>query len=248
MFIQELAITNLEQWFRQFTKPQLLNLKQPSRALQDLPGRLIAVDGTELSALARSRGCVAVVDGAQAVGGVAVDVKALGCHAYATSGHKWLLGPKGTGLLYLSEELGNLIDPIALQGGRLAYSESAGVCSIPSVLGLGAAIDYVAAIGITRIEQHNLALGQRLYAALQAVPKLQVVSAAPDPLASPNLTYRLPDAIDSNTLHVRLREKHHIQVKVVPANWFNGQRISTHLFNSEQDVDKLVAALKQELQ
>ena len=201
----------------------------------------------ELSALARSRNCIAVADGAQAVGGVAVDVKALGCHAYATSGHKWLLGPAGTGLLYLSEELGKIIDPIALQGGRLAYSESSGVCSIPSVLGLDAAFDYVAAIGIAAIERHNLTLGQRLYEALQGVPKLRVVSAAPGPLASPNLTYRLPDAIESNTLHVKLREKHNIQVKVVPTNWFNGQRISTHLFNSTQEVDRLVDALKREL-
>ncbi len=202
----------------------------------------------ELSALARARGCIAVVDGAQAVGGVAVDVKALGCHAYATSGHKWLLAPPGTGLLYLSEELGKAIDPIALQGGRNAYSESSGVCSIPSVLGLDAAIDYISTIGIAKVEQHNLALGQRLYAALQGLPKVAVVSAPPGPLASPQLTYRLPAAIDSNTLAVRLLEKHNIQVKVVPGNWLNGHRISTHLFNTEQDVDKLVAALQQELQ
>jgi selenocysteine lyase/cysteine desulfurase len=201
----------------------------------------------ELSALARARGCIAVVDGAQAVGGVAVDVKALGCHAYATSGHKWLLGPPGTGLLYLSEELGKAIDPVALQDGRNAYSASSGVCSIPSVLGLDAAIDYLTAIGIAKVERHNLALGERLHAALQQVPKLQVVSAAPGSLASPNLTYRLPEAIESNTLHVKLREKHNIQVKVVPTNWFNGQRISTHLFNSGQEVDRLVSALKQEL-
>lgn len=201
----------------------------------------------ELSALARSRGCIAVVDGAQAVGGVAVDVKTLGCHAYATSGHKWLLGPKGTGLLYLSEELGKTIDPIALQGGRQAYSSSSGVCSIPSVLGLDAAIDYITAIGIATIEKRNLALGARLYSALQEVPKVQVVSAAPGPLASPNLTYRLPAAVDSATLQATLREKHNIQVKVVPGNWLNGHRISTHLFNSEQDIDKLVGALKKEL-
>ncbi len=201
----------------------------------------------ELSALARSRGCIAVVDGAQAVGGVAVDVKALGCHAYATSGHKWLLGPKGTGLLYLSEELGKTVDPIALQGGRQAYSASSGVCSIPSVLGLDAAIDYVTALGIARIEQENLALGARLHAALQGVPKVRVVSAPPGPLASPNLTYRLPDAIDSATLQATLREKHNIQVKVVPGNWLNGHRISTHLFNSGEEVDKLVAVLKKEL-
>ena len=201
----------------------------------------------ELSALARSRGCLAVVDGAQAVGGVAVDVKALGCHVYATSGHKWLLAPPGTGLLYLSDELGKAVDPIGLQSGRQAYSASSGVCSIPSVLGLDAAIDYISAIGIAKVEQHNLALGQRLHAALQAVPQVEVVSAAPGPLASPQLTYRLPATIASGTLAVRLLEKYNIQVKVVPGNWLNGHRISTHLFNSEQEVDKLVGALKKEL-
>ena len=201
----------------------------------------------ELSALARARGCVAVVDGAQAVGGVAVDVKALGCHAYATSGHKWLLAPKGTGLLYLSEELGRAIDPIALEGGRAAYSNSSGVCSIPSVLGFGAAIDYMSAIGIARIEAHNLALRNRLFEALRSVPKLRVVSAGPGPLASPLLTFALPDDVQSGALHSVLLEKHHIEVKVVPANWFNGNRISTHLFNTERDVDELLAALRAEL-
>ncbi len=92
----------------------------------------------ELSALARARGCIAVVDGAQAAGSGPVDVKALGCHVYATSGHKWLLGPTGTGLLYLSEELGQTLDPISLQAGRAPYSNSSGVSSLPSVLGLGA--------------------------------------------------------------------------------------------------------------
>lgn len=201
----------------------------------------------ELSALARSRGCIAVVDGAQAVGSGPVDVKALGCHVYATSGHKWLLGPPGTGLLYLSEELGKTIDPIPLQSGRASYSASSGVSSIPSVLGLGAAIEYVSAIGLDRIESHNSALRNRLYAALQNVPKVRVVSAPSGPLASALLSYTLPKNIQSGALHERLRDKHKIEVKVVPGNWFNGSRISTHLFNSEQDVDALVGALNIEL-
>jgi selenocysteine lyase/cysteine desulfurase len=187
------------------------------------------------------------VDGAQAVGGIAVDVKALGCHAYATSGHKWLLAPKGTGLLYLSEELGKAIDPIALQGGRAAYSESSGVTSIPSVLGVGAAIAYVSAIGLASIESHNLGLRNRLFAALAGVPKLRVVSAPAGPLASPLLTFALPDDIKSDDFQKRLRDKHKVQLKVVPKNWLNGNRVSTHLFNTEQDVDALVAALRAEL-
>lgn len=201
----------------------------------------------ELSALARAHGCIAVVDGAQAVGGIAVDVKALGCHAYATSGHKWLLGPKGTGLLYLSEDLGTAIDPIALQSGRAAYSDSSGVSSIPSVLGLGAAIEYHQNPGIVAIEAHNLALRNRLYQALERVPRIRVVSAPPGPLASPLVSYVLPDSVDATLLHNAFRAKHKVVVKVVPKNWFNGQRISTHLFNTEHDVDALVRALTIEL-
>ena len=201
----------------------------------------------ELSALSRSRGAIAVVDGAQAAGGIPVDLKALGCHAYATSGHKWLLAPKGTGLLYLSEELGKTIDPIALQGGRAAYSESSGVTSIPSVLGLGAAVAYVSAIGIGKIEAHNLGLRARLYEALREIPKLRVVSAAPGPLASPLLTCELPADIKSDAFHQRMRDTYRIELKRVPANWLNGIRVSTHLFNTEQDVAELTAALKREL-
>lgn len=201
----------------------------------------------ELSALARRAGCISVVDGAQAVGAIAVNVKALGCHVYATSGHKWMLAPKGTGLLYLNEDLAGRVEPIALQGGRAAYTAASGVCSIPSVHGLAAAIDYLNTIGMARIEAHNLSLGRYLHEALASVPKVRIVSAAPGPLASPLLTYELPKAVNSGELHARLRAKHKIEVKVVPGNWLNGNRISTHLFNTERDVDALVAALKAEL-
>ena len=201
----------------------------------------------ELSALARARGCLSVVDGAQAVGAVAVNVKALGCHVYATSGHKWLLAPKGTGLLYLSEELGKTIEPVSLESGRAAYTAATGVCSIPSVLGLGAAIDYMKGIGISKVESHNLALRDRLYSALRGVPKLRVVSAPPGPLTSPMLTYELPPSLESGAFRQRLLKAYNIEVKAVPANFMNGHRISNHLFNTERDVDALVSALRTEL-
>jgi selenocysteine lyase/cysteine desulfurase len=201
----------------------------------------------ELCGLARSRGCLAVVDGAQAVGGIAVDVKALGCHVYATSGHKWLLAPKGTGLLYLSAEIGTRVDPIPLQSGRNVYSASSGVTHIPGVLGLAAAIGYLEGIGITAVERHNLELRDRLYHALAAVPKVRVVSAPPGPRTSPLLTYALPDAVKSDALYQRLLDRHRIVVKVVPANFLNGHRISTHLFNTADEVDALVGALREEL-
>ena len=115
------------------------------------------------------------------------------------------------------------------------------------MLGVGAAIAYVSAIGVASIESHNLGLRNRLFAALAGVPKLRVVSAPAGPLASPLLTFALPDDIKSDDLHKRLRDKHNVQLKVVPKNWLNGNRVSTHLFNTEQDVDALVAALRAEL-
>ena len=61
--------------------------------------------------LAAAHGIWYFVDGAQAPGMLPVDVRDIGCHAYATSGHKWLLGPKGTGLLYVRRDALNTIDP-----------------------------------------------------------------------------------------------------------------------------------------
>lgn len=201
----------------------------------------------ELSALAKSRGCLSVVDGAQAVGGIAVNVKALGCDVYATSGHKWLLAPKGTGLLYLSKAIGKAVDPIALESGRAAYSASSGVTSLPSVLGMDAAFDYMNTIGIGRVEAHNLALRHRLFAALQLVPKVRVVSAEAGPTTSPLLTFELPANVESGAFRAKMHETHRIQLKGVPKQWLNGIRVSTHLFNTEQDVDALVTALRKEL-
>ncbi len=72
----------------------------------------------EIAALARSRGVLCVVDGAQALGHVPVDVRALGCDAYAACGHKWLLGPKGTGLLYISKDAEDRIQPVQRRGSN----------------------------------------------------------------------------------------------------------------------------------
>ena len=201
----------------------------------------------DISALAKAHGIVCVVDGAQAVGGVQVNVKSLGCHAYATSGHKWMMGPKGTGLLYLSRDPGTLVEPIQLQGGRTYYSQSSGVGNLPGVVGLGMAIDSMKAQGMPSIESHNVALRNRFYDGLQRVPKVRVVSAEPGPLATPLITFTLPPDIDSQSLTDTLRDKHRVIVKMVPKEWLNGIRLSPHIFNTEKEVDAVVGILRSEL-
>jgi selenocysteine lyase/cysteine desulfurase len=66
----------------------------------------------EIVALARSRNILTIIDGAQAVGNIEVDVKAIGCDAYAAPGHKWLMAPKGTGFLYIRKEAASQIQPV----------------------------------------------------------------------------------------------------------------------------------------
>jgi selenocysteine lyase/cysteine desulfurase len=81
----------------------------------------------KIAELARAHKILCVVDGAQAVGQIAVDVVALKCHAYATSGHKWLLGPKGTGFVYIAKDADSDIEPPQWRLGRAVGSDSAGL-------------------------------------------------------------------------------------------------------------------------
>lgn len=109
-----------------------------------------------------SHGAILIVDGAQAHGGVDVDVKALGVDAYdticvinilyklilfilrryATSSHKWLLSAKGSGILYISSTIHRYVTPTFFDGGMSPYTASSGTRPQHTLAGLGSAIDY----------------------------------------------------------------------------------------------------------
>ena len=201
----------------------------------------------EISKLARSKGILCIVDGAQAVGAIKVNMKELGCHAYATSGHKWLMGPKGTGLLYISKEVQNRIRPIQYEDSYNTFNESAGVGNLPGILGLAAAIDYLNETGIEKAEEKNLSLRNRLYYSLLNETTLKIQSPPPGAMASSLLSCRLPENIDAGRFASLFLDKHKISFRPVHKKWFNGIRFSLHVFNTEKQVDKLVEIIKKEL-
>ncbi len=201
----------------------------------------------ELASLARANGSLLVVDGAQAPGGIVVDVKKLGCHAYATSAHKWLLAPMGTGLLCISEDAKARIDPMMLAAGHRVYTAHTGTRNLPAIIGLGAAMEFLDKLGRQAVEARALDLRQRLYEALTKLPKIRLASPPAGPLASPILTIELPKEINSGALADRLNKTHRIVVKVVTSNLVNGLRFSTHSYNSDEDISRTVNALKREL-
>lgn len=201
----------------------------------------------EIVALAKSRNILTIIDGAQAVGNIEVDVRAIGCDAYAAPGHKWLMAPKGTGFLYIRKEASSQIQPVEWLEGMAYVSGSTGVGSQPLVVGLGAAIEAAQKRGIAISETQNLRLRNRAYEGLKKIAKVRIVSAPPGPLATALVAFRLPDTVDSTTFRGTLGTKYRVILKQTEKRWFNGMRISPHVFNTEADIDAALNAIAAEL-
>lgn len=202
----------------------------------------------ELSSLARSKGILCIVDGAQAAGAIKVNVKELGCHAYATSGHKWLMGPKGTGLLYLSKDAQDIIRPMQFEESYNTYNDGNGVVNLACILGLGKAIEYLESVGISKIEEHNLSLRNRLYDRLTQLRNVRIVSPAAGPLASPMVACILPDTFEKTSFVKMLLDKYQLSIRPTHNQFgFNGIRFSLHIFNTEKEVDFASEVLSKQL-
>ena len=201
----------------------------------------------EVVALAKGRNILTVVDGAQAVGNIEVDVRSIGCDAYAAPGHKWLMAPKGTGFLYIRKDTASRIQPVEWMDGPKYVVGSSGIGPLPLVVGLGAAVDAARKRGIAASEERNLRLRNRAFEGLKKIAKLQVVSAPPGPLATALVAFRLPDTVDSAIFRTALRDKHNLVLKQTEKRWFNGMRISPHVFNTEADIDAALKAIRSEL-
>ena len=202
----------------------------------------------EVAALARSRGLMCVVDGAQAAGAIRVNVRELGCHAYATSGHKWLLGPKGTGLLYIARDAQASIRPMAFEGSYTTYSNGSGVVNLPAIMGLGTAIRHLDAASMVNVEAHNIRLRNRLADRLAGMNGLTLVSAPAGEQASPLLTVLLAERFRRGAVVQALLERHQVAIRPThPEFGFNGIRFSMHEFNTDEDIDRAADALRREL-
>ncbi len=214
----------------------------------------------ELTAKAKVAGAVVLVDGAQAVAHQKVDVQAIGCDFYAFSGHK-LYGPTGIGVLY--GRAGVLAAMPPWQGGgdmirtvsfeRTTYAEpparfEAGTPNIAGAIGLGAAIDYVNAVGIERIAAHEQALLAHATAAVGGIPGVRLIGTAAH---KTGILSFLVDGIHPHDLGtildsegVAIRAGHHCAMPLMTRLGIPGTaRASLAMYNDEADIDALVAAI-----
>ena len=209
---------------------------------------------------AKSRGVPVLLDGAQAVPHMKVDVQALDCDFYAFSSHK-MCGPTGIGVLYGREALLREMPP--WQGGGdmilavtfektlyndLPYKFEAGTPAIAEAVGLGAAIDYLESLGLERIAAAEHELLEYATARLQEVPGIRFIGTAPEKAAVVSFTLGRVHPHDLGTIldheGVAIRTGHHCAMPVmdffkVPAT----ARASFAFYNTRNEVDQLVAAL-----
>jgi isopenicillin-N epimerase len=210
-----------------------------------------------LAEVARERGVLFLVDGAHTAGQMAVDVERIGCDFYATSGHKWLCGPKGTGLLYVRPERLAELRPLLVSydfrhvpHDVTTFDEGATRLNfvwtndLQDVMGLEAALDFHFELGPDRVRRHDLELTRRFREGIDGVPGLRRIDVGEERRNTPMTTLEV-DGPSSERIFHELRRLGYTVKQVLdeelPAP-FNGVRVCTHVFNSEDQVDGLVAA------
>jgi cysteine desulfurase/selenocysteine lyase len=240
------------------TRPRLVAFTHKSNALGTLN------DVRTMVAQAHEVGALVLVDGAQAVPHLPVDVQALGADFYVFSGHK-VLGPGGSGALWARRELLEAMPPF-MSGGEMIHSVhlrhstfadiphkfEAGTPDVAAAIGLGAAVDYLTALGMENVAAHEERLtAYALERLSQEVPGIRIHGPAEPADRAGIVTFTLPEAHahDVATLldreAIAIRAGHHC---AQPLHERLGEtatgRASFSVYSSTDDIDRLVAGLR----
>lgn len=200
----------------------------------------------ELTALARARGLVSLVDGAQALGMLPVAMSELGCDLYAASLHKWMLGPMGTGMLYVREEIREQIKSIFnVESTRTQPNyDPIGTADLPVKAALATAISFIEKLGIAAIAARNRYLSDYLKTQLRKLPSTKILSGATSELSASGSTIFEIGSTDAEVVVQRLAERDSIHIDEHKRNGHNALRVSTHFYNTAEEVETLLKALR----
>jgi len=201
----------------------------------------------ELCRVARDRGVLTLVDGAQTFGVLAVRPAEMGADFYTGSGHKWLCGPKETGVLYVRRDVRDRLLPsvVSLYAGRVGASralEAMGQRDEPALAALGDAVRFQTGIGREGIEARARALAQALMAGLRGLDGVTLWT-HPDPERSAAVVSFRPAGLDVSRLAAALHERDGIVCATRGGDDRPGIRLSPHLYTSMAEVDRAVAAV-----
>ena len=257
------------------TRDCLLSVETMGRAI-DRRTRLVAVHHIsnaigsiqpirEIGKIAGEQGALFLVDAAQSVGHMPIDVRKLGCDFLAAPGHKGLLGPQGTGFLYAHEDRIEALEPLLLGGGMIesvsehAFEPSkppqlfdAGTPNIPGIIGLGRAAEYVLEIGLECIAERERELTERMlkiaelehvevYGPRELDKRGGVVSFNVRGLGHHDVASMLDELAN-----IAVRSGHHCAQPTMRLLGVEGTvRASVHYYNLEEEIDKFIGVISQ---
>lgn len=244
-------ISTIENAFTEKTK--LVAITQISNvfgSVQDVKG---------VTKIAHRNGIKVLIDGAQSAGHMPVNLKDLDCDFFATAGHKGLLGPQGTGVLYIKEP--EMLESASVGGGTVSDVSGytyvlepspacfeAGTPNIPGVIGLGRAVEYVEKIGVSEIEKYEIKLSREAAKRLSELEHVEVYGPEDRigivPFNVKGLHAHDVALILDQTRKICVRSGHHCAIPITRFLKVDGTvRASFALYNTRDEVDLLVNAV-----
>ena len=218
-----------------------------------------------LIAAAQAQGALTLVDGAQAVQHLPVDVSALGCDFYAFSAHK-MLGPTGIGALYGKADLlealppyqggGEMIEHVAIKKttyNQLPYKFEAGTPNIAGAIGFGAAVDYLTALPRQALREREDGLINLALSRLKQIPGVRIIGQPKQRISIISFLVQGGHAHDFGTLldqqGVAVRTGHHCAMPLMERLGVSGTiRASFALYNAAEDVERLIAGIEKAIE
>ena len=199
----------------------------------------------QLCAMARERGIFSHVDGAQAVGMFPVDLHDLGCDTYSASLHKWLLGPMGTGVFHVRADARDRVESafaFDATPDAPAY-QPPGTTGLPVQAALAASLDFVETLGIDNIAARTRHLSDQLKARLADMPGATILSGPTHATSCPGSTIFELEGVDAVEAVALIAERASIHIDEHQRDGHNAIRISTHVYNTTAEIDRVTQAL-----
>ncbi len=200
----------------------------------------VVLPAKEICALARSKGLISMIDGAQVTGQMPLNLRDIGCDMYGSSPHKWLMAPKGSGFLYVRDEIQDRVWASTVTGGwddlkqRAARFQQFGSSNVPNLWGFRAAIQYANQLGMDRIQRRERMLADYILA--QMAKRGAQSWTSPDPsMRNAIVTVNVPP-FDVKDMEYSLWQKHKIRIR----GGGNRIRLSTPYYLSMADIDRFL--------
>ena len=216
----------------------------------------------EIAELGHDKGLWVFYDGAHGPGTTLLDMNDIGCDFYASCGHKWMCGPKGTGFLFVKKDLLDIVeakyvgaysdtgwdmttDPPEFKGYvPTAHRYDYGTQNAALQIGLAASVDFLYQIGMENIVSRGRALATRLQQGLLELgEKIEMLTPVEDRSRGFMVGFRL-----KNMTYDKFGEysgKKGFRVRIVPENHLNSVRVSTHLYNNFDEVERFIQIVKE---